>query len=173
MNYADMTKEELVRKITEYEAARRELDTMRETVRTQEEQYKNAIEYTGTAMLVLEEDETISAGNHKTEIITGYSKAEFINRRPFTEYIAKEDRERMLSYFKQRREGRQDAPNVAPTEYEFKLLQKNGGVRNMLINVSMIPDTSRLWTLPTGPKQRRTSAKARSGSRTSRCFCLR
>jgi PAS domain S-box-containing protein len=143
MNYADMTKEELVRKITEYEAARRELDTMRETVRTQEEQYKNAIEYTGTAMLVLEEDETISAGNHKTEIITGYSKAEFINRRPFTEYIAKEDRERMLSYFKQRREGRQDAPNVAPTEYEFKLLQKNGGVRNMLINVSMIPDTKK------------------------------
>jgi PAS domain S-box-containing protein len=53
----------------------------------------------------------------------------------------------MLSYFKRRREGRQDAPNVAPkdvpTEYEFKLLQKNGTVRIMLINVSMIPDTKK------------------------------
>jgi PAS domain S-box-containing protein len=145
MNYADMTREELVRKITELETARQELDTMRETVRTQDEQYKNAIEYTGTAMLVLEEDGTISAGNHKTEIITGYSKAEFTDHKPFTVYVAPEDRPRMLSYFKRRREDASGAPGApsAPTEYEFKLLQKNGGVRNMLINVSMIPDTKK------------------------------
>jgi len=139
MNYTEMTREELAQKIQEFEASRQELDAMRETVRTKEEQYRNAIEYTGTAMLVLEEDGTISAGNNKTEIITGYSKAEIAGRRPFTEYVAKEDRSRMLSYFKQRRERLQGIP----TEYEFRLLQKNGSIRTMLINVSMIPDTKK------------------------------
>jgi PAS domain S-box-containing protein len=49
MNYADMTRDELVRQITEGEAARHELNMMREKVRTQEEQYHRAIENTGSA----------------------------------------------------------------------------------------------------------------------------
>jgi PAS domain S-box-containing protein len=139
MDYADMTREDLVRKVTEFETALKELDLLRKAARTHEEQYRNAMEYTGTAMLVLEDDGTISEGNHNTEIITGYSQEEIATRKPFTIYVAQEDRERLLSYFKRRRAGETDVP----IEYEFKLLQKNGGVRNMLINVSMIPDTKK------------------------------
>ena len=137
MDYETMTKDDLVKKLRELETTRQDLEQMRETVRRHEEQYKTALEYTGTAMLILEEDMTISAGNHKTEIITGYSQAEIKSRRPFTEYVAPEDRERMLTYFKRRREGQANVP----TEYEFKLLQKDNGIRNILINISMIPDT--------------------------------
>ena len=139
MDYETMTKDDLVKKLRELETARQDLEQMRETVRRHEEQYKTALEYTGTAMLILEEDMTISAGNHKTELITGYSQAEIKSRRLFTEYVAPEDRERMVTYFKCRREGHTDVP----TEYEFKLLQKDKGIRNILINISMIPDTKR------------------------------
>jgi PAS domain S-box-containing protein len=139
MDYETMTKDDLVKKLRELETTRQDLEQMRETVRRHEEQYKTALEYTGTAMLILEEDMTISAGNQKTELITGYSQAEIKSRRPFTEYVAPEDRERMLTYFKRRREGQANVP----TEYEFKLLQKDNGIRNILINISMIPDTRR------------------------------
>jgi PAS domain S-box-containing protein len=139
MDCETMTKEDLVKRVREYEAVKGEVEQMREAVRKQEEQYKTAIEYTGTAMLILEEDMTISAGNHKTELVTGYSQAEFTGKKPFTEYVAPEDRERMVSYFKRRREGNAGVP----TEYEFRLLQKDGSLRNILVNVSMIPDTRR------------------------------
>ncbi len=139
MNLEDLTKEELVKKMRELSAAQEKLENMREEVRKQEEQYRAAFEYTGTAMLILEDDMTISAGNHKTEIITGYSRDEVRSRKPFTEYVAPQDRPRMAEYFNRRRRG--DAS--APAEYEFKLLQKDGGVRDILISVGMIPGTRR------------------------------
>jgi PAS domain S-box-containing protein len=139
MSFDAMTKEELVQKVQELSAAQADADQMREAGRKQEEQYNAALESTGTAMLVLEADMTISAGNHKTEIITGYSQAEMKSRKPFADYVAREDRDRMIEYFKKRRRGDADVP----AEYEFVLLQKDGGVRNILISVGMIPGTRR------------------------------
>ena len=139
MDAEQMTRERLVQRVRQLEAAVEDMERMRETMRMQEEKYTMAYEYTGTAMLILEEDMTISEGNHKTELITGYSKAEFANTRQFWEYVAVEDRDRMIDYFKRRRSG---DPNV-PVEYEFRLLQKNGDTRDMQINVSMIPQTKK------------------------------
>jgi PAS domain S-box-containing protein len=139
MDYETMTRDELTKRVQELEMGRQELELMRVAVRTQEEQYKAAIEFTGTAMIIVEEDLTISAGNQKTEVMTGYSISEMTEKKPFTEYVVPEDRERMVSYFHQRREGRSDVPN----EYEFRLLQKDGSVRNTLVNISMVPGTQR------------------------------
>jgi PAS domain S-box-containing protein len=139
MDFGSMTKEELIKKVQDLTAAQQDVERMREAVRTQEEQYNAALEYTGTAMLVLEDDMTISAGNHKTEIITGYSQEEIKSRKPFTQYIAPDDRDRMTGYFRSRR----DASGPAPAEYEFRLLQKNGDIRNILVSVGMIPGTRR------------------------------
>jgi len=139
MNLEEMTKEELVENVRQLRVARENEDRMREIVRHQEELYKTALEYTGTAVLVLEDDMTISAGNHKTEVITGYSQTEMQSRKPFTEYVAPSDRERMMVYFNKRRSGSTDIP----TEYEFLLVQKDGGVRNILISVGMIPGSRR------------------------------
>ncbi|HUI91812.1 MAG TPA: sigma 54-interacting transcriptional regulator [Chitinivibrionales bacterium] len=139
MDYEQLSKDECVEKLRELETACQELEQMRETVRRNEELYRAAFEYTGTAMLILEEDMTISVGNHKMELITGYSQDEIKSKKLFTEYVAPEDRERMLNYFKRRREGGSDVP----TEYEFKLLQKDKGLRSILINVGMIPGTKR------------------------------
>jgi PAS domain S-box-containing protein len=132
MNYESIPKEDLIREV-------QELKKKLQNIQTEEFQYKAAIEYTGTAMLILEEDMTISEANSKIESITGYTKDEISLKRPFTYYIANEDKERLVDYFKRRRAG----DNSVPNEYEFKLVHKNGSIRNVYINVNMIPKTKK------------------------------
>ncbi len=139
MDTASMSREELENRVQQLTAAQQDVERMREAMQCREEQYNAAIENTGTAMLVLEDDMTISEGNHKTELITGYSREEIKRRKPFTHYVAPQDQERMTAFFRRRRLD----PAGAPTEYEFKLLQRGGVVRNILISVGMIPGTKR------------------------------
>jgi PAS domain S-box-containing protein len=134
-----MTREELVQRVRQLEAEVRDMQRMGDTMRTQEEKYTMAFEHTGTAMLILEEDMTVSDGNHKMQLMTGYSQDEIERKIAFPKYVAAEDRERMVDYFNRRRRGEPDIPN----EYEFKLLQKDGGTRDILINVSMVPQTKK------------------------------
>lgn len=131
-------REELSARIIELETATTELRRLQNALKESEEKYRNTFEYTGTAMMVLNEDMTLSMGNHKMEEITGYSQSELLLKKQWTEYIADpQDIERMHSYFTQRMAD----PSSVPTEYEFALKTKNGSVRDMIATVSMIPGT--------------------------------
>ena len=116
-----------------------EINTLRETIRDSEEKYRLLFEYTGTAMMVLEDDMTVSMGNHKTEEITGYTQEVFTQRRLWTEFVAEDDVVRMLDYFRRRSDPQ--AADGVPAEYQFRFKHKNGTLRNIHINVSMIPGT--------------------------------
>ena len=110
-----------------------------EVLRESENRYRAIFENTGAATIILEEDTTISLANAEFEKLTGYTKDEIENKKSWTEYVAKEDLERMLD---QHRLRRVDA-KAALKQYEFRLIDRHDQTRDCLLTVDMIADTKR------------------------------
>ncbi|HBV96477.1 MAG TPA: hypothetical protein DEF36_05495 [Desulfotomaculum sp.] len=104
-----------------------------------EEIYRTIFENTGTAMLIIEEDTTISLGNTQLERLTGYSKEEVENKKSWTEFVYPKDLEMMVEYHSWRRKDR----DGAPSSYEFKFVDRYGDIKDMLLNLAMIPGTKK------------------------------
>jgi PAS domain S-box-containing protein len=131
---------ELRRHISEMKTQETQLlHRAQEALKKSEEKYRTVFEWTGTAMMVVDEDTMISMANHKAEEVTGYPAEEVNERRKWPEFIVEEDLPRMLEYHKKRRID----PDSVPHEYEFRLKHKNGSIRDILINASMIPGTKK------------------------------
>jgi PAS domain S-box-containing protein len=96
-----------------------------------------AFEFTGTAMMVIEDDMTISVGNRKMMEVTGYSPQVLAEPRKWTEFVHEDDVARMVEYHRLRRE----QPDSVPSTYEFRLRDPSGAVRSVLVNVNLIPGT--------------------------------
>jgi PAS domain S-box-containing protein len=103
-----------------------------------EVRYRSMFENTGAATAIVEENTIISLMNTEFERFSGYTKAEIEKKRSWTEFVVKEDLERMLAIHYQRREG-----GDAPRQYEFGFIKKNGEIRRVLNTVSLIPGTTR------------------------------
>ncbi len=101
-----------------------------------EAMYRTIFESTGTATVIIEEDTTISMANTEFEKLSGCSKGELEGRMSWTEFVVREDLERMKEYHIKRREGSEE-----PEEYEFRFIDKQGNVKNVLNKVAMIPGT--------------------------------
>jgi PAS domain S-box-containing protein len=121
-----------IRDITERKRAE---DTLRES----EIQYRTVFENTGTAMVIIEEDSTVGYANNEFFRLTGYSQDDLDSRRPWTDFVHKEDLNRMIEQHKIRRE----KSSKALRQYEFRLITKSGEVRNILLTVEMLPGTVR------------------------------
>ena len=132
--------EQLRGQVREFKKQERKLlQQAKDALRDSEAKYRTAFEWTGTAMMVIDEDTMISMANHKAEEVTGYPAEEVNERRKFPEFIFEEDLPRMLEYHQKRRID----PDSAPHEYEFRLKHRDGSIRDILINVSMIPGTKK------------------------------
>lgn len=99
--------------------------------------YRGIFESTGNANLLLREDTIIILANSEFEKLSGYSKEEIERKKSWTEFIAKEDLNRMVQYNHQRRI---DA-NAAPRKYEFRLVDRYGKVKDIAVSVDMLPST--------------------------------
>jgi len=110
-----------------------------EALRESENRYRAIFENTGAATLILEEDTIISLANAEFEKLTGYTRDEIENKKSWTEFVVKEDLERMLD---QHRLRRADA-KAALKQYEFRLIDKHDRTRDCLLTVDMIADTKR------------------------------
>ncbi len=99
--------------------------------------YKAIFENTGTAMMIVDEDTTISMVNTESQRIFGYSKKELEGKRSWTEFVVKKHLARMNKYHRLRR----NSLNVAPRSYESQLIDKHGNIRDVLLTVAMIPGT--------------------------------
>ena len=104
-----------------------------------EEKYRTVFENTGTATIIIEEDKTISMVNTQSEKMYGYSKEEIENKMKWTDFVISEDLERMKKYHIARRK----SGGKAPTEYEFRLLDKKGNMRDIFLKIGMIPGTKK------------------------------
>jgi PAS domain S-box-containing protein len=108
-------------------------------LRESEEKHRTTFESTGTAMIIVEEDTTISLANHQFETLSGYSKQEIEGKKHWTEFVHQEDLEQMREYHRKRREPGEGAP----TQYEFRFVDKGGDIKDILLTVDVIPGTKK------------------------------
>ena len=110
---------------------------MYDIVKESEKKYRVIFESTGTAMMMLEEDTTISMVNAEFEKLSGYSRAEIEGKMSWTVFVHPDDVERMKRYHYERRKKR----GKAPRNYEFRFIDRHGNLKHMYITVSMMPGT--------------------------------
>ncbi|MCX6834750.1 MAG: PAS domain S-box protein, partial [candidate division Zixibacteria bacterium] len=111
-----------------------------EALHTAEEQYRLLFEGASEGILVAQ-DGMIVLSNPAWTAISGYSPEEF-TLRPFVDFIHPEDREFVADRYRRRISG-----ESTPTNYDFRILTRNGGVRTVRINSSMIVWNDRPATL--------------------------
>lgn len=102
-----------------------------------ESRYRTMFESTGTAMMIIEDDTTVSLANSEFLHLTGYSQEDLNSKKSWTEFVVKEDLERLLAQHRLLRERRE----AALRQYEFRLKTKTGEIRDMLVTIDMIPNT--------------------------------
>jgi two-component system sensor histidine kinase UhpB len=113
------------------------LKTRERTLRESQQRYRSVFENTGTATMIIEEDMTISMVNTGWEKLSGYSKKEVEGKKKWTEFVYKEDLERMEEHHRKRRgKGAQ-----ALDEYEFRFFDRHGNVKDILGKTGVIPGT--------------------------------
>ena len=110
-----------------------------EALRQSEETYRTIFENTGTAMILVEEDMTISRINDEMVHLGGYTKEELEGRVKWPELVGEDELPRLLEYHRLRRLD----PKAAPKCYELKCLHKRGDVRVASLTATMIPGTKR------------------------------
>ncbi len=110
---------------------------MEDELRASEIRYRTIIENTGTAMLIVEDDMSISMMNSGFEDMVGYSVSEVVGKKKWTEFISMEDVDRMMEYHRLRLKD----PDAAPARYEFKLIGKGGRTIDIFIIISIIQGT--------------------------------
>jgi PAS domain S-box-containing protein len=101
--------------------------------------YQTIFENSGTAMVVIEADGTISLVNSTFEQICGYSRGEVEHLASIISFIAPKDRDRVMAYHKARRLGDPDIP----AHYEARLVRKDGRVIEADMYVQLFPGTHR------------------------------
>jgi len=104
-----------------------------------ENEYKAIFENTGTATMTIEDNTIVSLANSEMERLSGYSKEEIEGKISWTEFVVKDDLERMLEQHKLRRID----PDAALNSYEFQAINKNGRVMDILLRVDAIPGTKK------------------------------
>jgi PAS domain S-box-containing protein len=101
--------------------------------------YRAVFENTGTAMIIIEDDTTISLANAEAERISGYSRKEIEGKIKWTEFVMEEDVEKMQYYHSLRR----NDPEAAPGNYELRLIDKYGNIKQISLTIAMIPGTKK------------------------------
>jgi PAS domain S-box-containing protein len=69
------------------------------------------------------------------EDLSGFSKEEIEGKKAWTEFVYKEDLQRMRQYHDERR----DNSGSAPTNYESRFIDRNGNIRNIFSTIEPIP----------------------------------
>ncbi|MDD2317805.1 MAG: PAS domain S-box protein [Desulfobacterales bacterium] len=112
-------------------------------LRESEIRHRSILENTGTTMLILEEDMTISFANAEWEKLTGYRLQDVVGVKKWTEFVHKSDLERMIHQHRLRRTA--DA-NLAERSYEFRLVHRDGRLKDIYLIADMIPGTTQSVT---------------------------
>ena len=99
--------------------------------------YRTIFENTGTATLIAGEDTVISLANTECEKLSGYRKEEIEGKKRWIDFAVENDIERLLSYHNTRKHD----PNRAPKNYELKLQNKQGDIRDVYVTIELIPNT--------------------------------
>ncbi|RLF56769.1 MAG: hypothetical protein DRN27_09075 [Thermoplasmata archaeon] len=124
-----------------------------------EEKYYIVFENTGTSMGIFGEDSIITKCNCSFEKLSGYKKQEIEGKMHWYDFVSEESKKRMMQYHKQRSQG----TGNPHSEYECDFMKKNGDLKTVIVNISMIPNsTKRIVSLIDISKRKSTEEKLRN-----------
>jgi PAS domain S-box-containing protein len=104
-----------------------------------EERYRTMFENTGTSMILIEEDMTISMVNAEFVRNSGYSLDEINGRMKWTELVHPDEIGRMVEQHRLRRESQ----GGALPGYELRYITKTGDLRDALLSIQLVPGTKK------------------------------
>jgi len=110
-----------------------------EELAIKENLYRTLFENAPVPTLSVDENGVISNINAAFERLSGYTKAEVEGKKSWREFVHPDDIKRMESYRAERLDGRH-----APPSYEFRFLDKQTNIHEVLINVALIPGTRKI-----------------------------
>ncbi len=116
-----------------------ELKKAEEALSASEVVYSSVFENTGTVMLIVEDDMTISHANAEFENLTGYKRDELTGGKKWSDFVEKSDLDNMIRQHHLRR----TQPDTATRSYEFRLVRRDGSLRSILLTVGIIPGTKK------------------------------
>ena len=122
-----------------HEQLKYEMLAAEEDLSLAESKYQRIFHHSGSPSIIVERDVIISMANPKFEELTGYRREEIEGRMQWIDFIEPSDREMVEKYHHARRV-REDG---APSEYECKIVDRRGRVKNIFIKVGMLPDEGR------------------------------
>ncbi len=96
-----------------------------------EGRYRTVFENTGSATVIIEDNTIISFANTRFEYLSGFSREELEGKKRWTEFVVKEDLDRMLGQHKLRRVDR----NKASKQYEFRFITRSKEIRDILLSI--------------------------------------
>jgi PAS domain S-box-containing protein len=104
-----------------------------------EEKYRTIFENSGTAIAIVNEDDTLFLVNSEFAKLSGYSREELEGKKSWKEFTSAEDQLKMTEYSRLRRID----PHLPPRSYEVRFIDRQGGVKNMLMTASILPGTKK------------------------------
>jgi len=104
-----------------------------------EQKYRSIFENTGTAMLMIDKDKTISLANKKAERLVGYYEGSIIGEK-YTKFLVEDDKKRIKRYHRERLKD----PDKVPNEYDLQIVKKSGDIKDVHIMVNKIPGTEKV-----------------------------
>ncbi|RLI74935.1 hypothetical protein DRO97_04615 [Archaeoglobales archaeon] len=111
---------------------------MEKELKKSEEKYRRLFEQNPVAITVADKDGKFVDVNEEFAKLTGYTKEEIVGR-PLSKFVAEKDRQRVIEYNRRRMEGKE-----VPSHYEYKLLRKDGEIRDVEVKIIKLPDDKTL-----------------------------
>lgn len=106
-----------------------------EALSESESRYRAVFEATGTAMVIIAEDGTISMVNEEFENMSGMKREELEKKKKWMDFINSDDLAKMQDYEKLRK----TSGRSMPRSYELKTIPINGKVKNVYLTISLLP----------------------------------
>jgi PAS domain S-box-containing protein len=128
--------------ILEYQSVGRDITDRKEAeerLQQSEDLYRTIFETTGTGMMIMEDDGTVVLANREVEALYGHPRSDLVGSNSWIMLIGPGDRERVLTYLKQRGEG----TACIPRSYEVGIVNASGIEHETMITVEQIPGTHR------------------------------
>jgi PAS domain S-box-containing protein len=96
--------------------------------------YQAIFESTGTATMIVNDDTTISMANHECYSTTGYAPTSLVGN-SWTQYVEPGSLQKMLK----NKQIRSQNPGLALKKYEVKLINIRGEIRDVIVDIGVIP----------------------------------
>ena len=130
--------EELSKKSAELESTVQKLEEAKKSLEESEAKYRTIFDNTGTATIIVEDNDIISLANQEFARLSGYSRAEIEGRIKWTEFVTEQDRNLVKDFKK----FRHDNSLMISGKVELQFFNKNKNRKYIIAVEEEIPGTT-------------------------------